>query len=79
MLAIDYITGVFTADYNKELKSKVGFKGIAEKVMLFLLAAAVTQAYAIMSIPLPKAILHKCLTIFLQLYFMMTEQIKMNS
>ena len=35
--AIDYITGVFAAGYNGELKSKVGFKGIAKKVVLFLL------------------------------------------
>ncbi|PGC72633.1 phage holin family protein [Bacillus wiedmannii] len=44
MAAIDYITGVFAAGYNGELKSKVGFKGIAKKVVLFLLVAAATQA-----------------------------------
>lgn len=81
MEAVNYITGVLASDYNKKLKSKVGFKNIAKKVMLFLLTVAVTQAYAIMSIPLPKAIfiLHICLTIFLRLYFMMTERIKRNS
>ncbi|MGH0951294.1 phage holin family protein [Bacillus mycoides] len=47
MAAIDYITGVFAAGYNGELKSKVGFKGIAKKVVLFLLVAAATQADAI--------------------------------
>ncbi|EXY06287.1 hypothetical protein BF15_23660 [Bacillus thuringiensis] len=47
MAAIDYITGVIAAGYNGELKSKVGFKGIAKKVVLFLLVAAATQADAI--------------------------------
>ncbi|MEB8634674.1 phage holin family protein, partial [Bacillus cereus] len=40
-------TGVIAAGYNGELKSKVGFKGIAKKVVLFLLVAAATQADAI--------------------------------
>ncbi|PEQ78206.1 holin [Bacillus cereus] len=43
MAAIDYITGVFAAGINGELKSKVGFKGIAKKVMLFLLVGAAAQ------------------------------------
>ncbi|MGF2618691.1 phage holin family protein [Bacillus cereus] len=43
MAAIDYITGVFAAGYNGELKSKVGFKGIVKKVMLFLLVGVATQ------------------------------------
>ena len=47
MAAIDYLTGVFAAGYNGELKSKVGFKGIAKKAVLFLLVAAATQADAI--------------------------------
>ncbi|MDA2320298.1 phage holin family protein [Bacillus albus] len=47
MAVIDYITGVFAAGYNGELKSKVGFKGIAKKVVLFLLVAAATQADAV--------------------------------
>lgn len=43
MAVIDYITGVFAAGYNGELKSKVGFKGIAKKVVLFLLVGVATQ------------------------------------
>ncbi|PEQ02659.1 phage holin family protein, partial [Bacillus toyonensis] len=43
MAAIDYITGVLAAGYNGELKSKVGFKGIAKKVVLFLLVGVATQ------------------------------------
>ncbi|MRC17265.1 phage holin family protein [Bacillus cereus] len=47
MAAIDYITGVIAAGFNGKLKSKIGFKGIAKKVVLFLLVAAATQADAI--------------------------------
>ncbi|PEY18005.1 phage holin family protein [Bacillus cereus] len=47
MAAIDYLTGVCAAGYNGELKSKVGFKGIAKKVVLFLLVGAATQADAV--------------------------------
>ncbi|WP_144524718.1 holin family protein [Bacillus sp. DE0042] len=43
MAVIDYITGVFAAGYNGELKSKVGFKGIAKKVVLFLLVGIAAQ------------------------------------
>ncbi|MED2792123.1 phage holin family protein [Bacillus wiedmannii] len=43
MAAIDYITGVLAAGYNGELKSKVGFKGIAKKMVLFLLVGAAAQ------------------------------------
>ncbi|MEK4499999.1 phage holin family protein [Bacillus sp. FSL R12-0069] len=48
MAVIDYLTGVLAAGYNGELKSKVGFKGIAKKVVLFLLVAAATQADVVM-------------------------------
>ncbi|MFD5259882.1 holin family protein [Bacillus wiedmannii] len=47
MAAIDYLTAVIAAGFNGELKSKVGFKGIAKKVVLFLLVAAAAQADAI--------------------------------
>ncbi|PGN58744.1 holin [Bacillus cereus] len=43
MAAIDYLTGVIAAGYNGELKSKVGFKGIAKKVVLFLLIGVAAQ------------------------------------
>lgn len=36
-VAIDYITGVLAAIYTRQLSSEVGFKGIAKKVMIFLL------------------------------------------
>lgn len=38
--SLDYSSGLIAAYVNNELKSKVGFKGIAKKVMLFLLIAA---------------------------------------
>ncbi|HDR7631586.1 TPA: phage holin family protein [Bacillus mycoides] len=44
MAIIDYLTGIIAAGFNGELKSKIGFKGIAKKVVLFLLVAAATQA-----------------------------------
>ncbi|HDX9638970.1 TPA: holin family protein [Bacillus mobilis] len=48
MAIIDYLTGVIAAGFNGELKSKVGFKGIAKKVVLFLLVAAAAQVDVIM-------------------------------
>lgn len=38
-VVIDYITGVLAAIYTRQLSSEVGFKGIAKKVMIFLLVA----------------------------------------
>ncbi|PFL46229.1 holin [Bacillus cereus] len=46
MAVIDYLTGMIAAGYNGELKSKVGSKGIAKKVVLFLLVGAAAQADA---------------------------------
>ena len=34
---VDYITGVMCATADKKLSSEVGFKGIAKKVLIFLL------------------------------------------
>lgn len=36
---VDYITGVLVAIYKKKLSSAVGFKGIAKKIIIFLLVA----------------------------------------
>lgn len=38
-VVIDYITGVLAAIYTRQLSSEVGFKGIAKKMMIFLLVA----------------------------------------
>lgn len=39
VLCIDYITGVFSAFYNKKLSSKQGVKGIIKKVSYLLVVA----------------------------------------
>ncbi|MBP3037999.1 phage holin family protein [Bacillaceae bacterium Marseille-Q3522] len=38
-VAIDYVTGLIAAAYNGQLSSKVGFRGIAKKVMIFAMVA----------------------------------------
>jgi len=40
---VDYISGVIAAFVTEQLKSKVGFVGIAKKVMLFLTVAVEAQ------------------------------------
>lgn len=37
---VDYITGVMCAVSDKELSSKVGFRGICRKVLIFILVGA---------------------------------------
>lgn len=39
VMTLDYITGVLSAFYNKELSSKVGFKGILKKVFYLVIIA----------------------------------------
>jgi toxin secretion/phage lysis holin len=41
---LDYITGIIKAIYKKELSSEIGFKGIAKKIMIFIVIAV---AYSI--------------------------------
>ncbi|MBJ8025657.1 phage holin family protein [Bacillus cereus] len=43
LAVIDYITGMIAAKVLGQLKSKVGFKGIAKKVVLFLLIGVAAQ------------------------------------
>ncbi|MGE6593490.1 phage holin family protein [Bacillus mycoides] len=43
MSIIDYSTGMIAATVLGELKSKIGFKGIAKKVVLFLLVGVAAQ------------------------------------
>lgn len=47
--AVDYVTGVMCAISNKRLTSKVGFKGICRKVLMFLLVgiANILDVYVI--------------------------------
>jgi len=35
-MAIDYISGLVQAFYNKDLKSKIGFRGLVRKVLFFI-------------------------------------------
>lgn len=39
VIVIDYLTGIASAIYNKELSSKVGFKGILKKFCYLLVVA----------------------------------------
>ena len=39
VMVIDYLTGIASAIYNKELSSKVGFKGIIKKFSYLLVVA----------------------------------------
>lgn len=39
VIVIDYITGIASAIYNKELSSKIGFKGIIKKFCYLLVVA----------------------------------------
>ena len=39
VIVIDYLTGIASAIYNKELSSKIGFKGIIKKICYLLVVA----------------------------------------
>lgn len=39
VVAVDYITGLLAAAVNKELNSKIGWKGICKKLLMFLILA----------------------------------------
>ena len=39
VIVIDYLTGIASAIYNKELSSKIGFKGIIKKFCYLLIVA----------------------------------------
>jgi toxin secretion/phage lysis holin len=40
---VDYISGVFAGFIEKTISSKIGFKGIAKKVMIFVMVALAHQ------------------------------------
>ena len=42
-IIVDYISGIIAAMYNKKLNSRVGFKGIAKKVLIFMMVAVAVQ------------------------------------
>lgn len=39
VMVVDYLTGIASAIYNKELSSKIGFKGIIKKFCYLLVVA----------------------------------------
>jgi len=39
LITLDYITGLLKAIYDKNLSSKIGFKGIIKKVCIFIIVA----------------------------------------
>ncbi|MGD7051411.1 phage holin family protein [Sutcliffiella horikoshii] len=43
LAAFDYLTGLLASGYEGKLNSKVGFRGIAKKVMMFTLVAVAHQ------------------------------------
>ena len=53
MVIIDYITGLIKAWYTKELSSEIGFKGIAKKVMIFLIVAVAVVIQDLIGSALP--------------------------
>lgn len=40
VVALDYVTGVIKAAYQKQLSSEIGFKGLLKKVLIFIVIAA---------------------------------------
>lgn len=42
-IVVDYISGIIAAMYNNKLNSRVGFKGIAKKVLIFMMVAVAVQ------------------------------------
>lgn len=43
LMALDYISGVVAAWFEKKLNSSIGFKGIVRKVMMLILVAMAVQ------------------------------------
>jgi toxin secretion/phage lysis holin len=52
-MVLDYISGVIAAAYNKELSSKVGFRGILKKLMMVILVALAVCLDAILQMGEP--------------------------
>lgn len=42
-IIVDYASGMLSAAYNNKLNSKVGFRGIAKKIIIFLMVALAVQ------------------------------------
>ena len=48
MIICDYVTGVLTAFYNKNVSSEVGYKGIIKKVLEIIVVALAVMANKLM-------------------------------
>lgn len=42
MIALDYLTGIIKAIYNKQLSSNVGFKGLLKKIVTLIIVCVAT-------------------------------------
>lgn len=51
LTVIDYISGVIAAFYNKDISSKIGFKGILKKIAMFLIVAVAVLLEKNLAIP----------------------------
>lgn len=59
LVILDYITGVIKAIANKELSSEIGFRGIAKKIMTFVIVAVacILQSYISADVPLREMVI----------------------
>lgn len=51
LMLLDYITGLIKSFYNKELSSKIGFKGLLKKVLILVIVAVAVIAEQHLGIP----------------------------
>ncbi len=51
LMCLDYITGLIKAYYNKELSSRIGFKGLTKKVLILVIVAVSVVAENMLGIP----------------------------
>lgn len=52
MVVLDYATGFIKAWYTKKASSSVGFKGIAKKILIFIIVAVAVVIQDLISLPL---------------------------
>lgn len=52
-IAIDYITGIMCATYNKNLSSEIGWKGLMKKAAIFLVVILAHQLDLVVAIENP--------------------------
>lgn len=51
LMCLDYVTGLIKAYYNKELSSRIGFKGLTKKVLILVIVAVAVVAEDMLGIP----------------------------